>query len=272
MKIAKMSKSALVSAVVLSIAALSGCTRIQTGEIGVRVDMSKQIQGSELQPGTWNQTLVGDVLTFPTKDIVVQLDNKTPMTADNSALADFDMTLVYSINPQSVAELYSTKSKSFHTYDEKEKDTLLMHSYVSTLINNAAYKVVRQYKALEVADNRAKIEQEILSIVASNLKDEKLDQAIQITVVQIRNIAANAEIMRAATEYVKSQNELRQREIEVQTAELEAKRMQILSSNSTQNIAYMQAQASMKLAEAVAAGKVQTILIPHTMTMLGSMK
>ena len=47
----------------------AGCTRIETGAVGVRVDMSRQVQGNELPPGSWAQTIIGDVLTFPVKDI-----------------------------------------------------------------------------------------------------------------------------------------------------------------------------------------------------------
>lgn len=247
----------------------TGCTRIETGAVGVRVDMSRQVQGNELPPGSWAQTIIGDVLTFPVKDIVVQLDNKNPLTNDNTALADFDITLVYNINPSSAAELYGTKSKSFHAYDEKAGDTLLMYSYINTMVNNAAYKVVRQYKALEVADNRAKIEQEILAIVNEGLVAEKLDTAITVSVVQIRNIAANAEIMEAATEYVKSQNALKIKENEVAIARKEAEKMQALSQNSQQSIAYMRAQSELLIAEAVKEGKVNTIIIPHNMTAFG---
>lgn len=90
-----------IKSVILAVAvalASVGCTRIETGEVGVRVNASKQIEGAELPAGSWNQTMVGSVLTFPVKDIVVNLDNKTPMTADNSPLADFDITVVYGLN------------------------------------------------------------------------------------------------------------------------------------------------------------------------------
>lgn len=267
-----MKKLLVLVGLVVGSAVLSGCTRIQTGEVGVRVNMSKEIQGNELLPGSWNQTMVGDVLTFPTKDITVTMENKTPMTSDNSALADFDLTMVYSINPSSVAELYSTKSKAFHLYDPKEHDTILMYNFMMTLANNAAYKSIRGYKSLEVADNRAKIEAEIQAIVADTLKAEKLEGALSLTLVQIRNIAPNAEIMAAATQYVKSVNEIRQKEVELKSAELEAQRMRVLATNSVQNIAYINAQVNMTIAEAIKAGKVQTILVPHGFTMLGSMK
>ena len=249
----------LILAVAVAIASV-GCTRIETGEVGVRVNASKQIEGNELQPGTWNQTLIGSILTFPTKDITVNLDNKTPMTADNSPLADFDITVVYGLNSTSVAELYSTKSRSFHT--EHKGDIYLMHSYMSTLVNNAAYKVIRNYKSLEVADNRAKIEEQIRDTVHDQLKAEKLDSSVSLTVVQVRNILPNAEILQSATNYVRAQNELKIKQTEVDIAKKESERMAALSSNSGQSIAYMQAQAQMKIAEGIAAGRVQTIVVP----------
>jgi len=264
-------KKLLISlAVAATLISTSGCVeRIQTGEVGIRVNLSKEIQQGELLPGTWNQTLVGSVLTFPTKDITVNLENKTPLTSDNSALADFDITVVYGINPSSVAELYSTKSKSFHFYNEAEKDTLLMYNYMMTLVNNASYKAVRNYKSLEVADNREKIETEIRAMVTEQLKTEKLDTSVTLTVVQIRNVQPNAAILAAATEFVKSANELRIKENEVAIARKEAERQKLLSENGPQTIAYMNAQASLMIADGVKNGKVQTILIPSGMTMFG---
>jgi len=237
-----------------------GCTRIETGEVGVRVSASKQIEGNELMPGSWNQTMVGSVLTFPVKDITVTLENKTPMTADNSALADFDITVVYALSPTAVAELYSTKSRSFHAEDKG--DIYLMYNYMATLTNNAAYKVIRNYKSLEVADNRAKIEEQIRDTVYEQLKAEKLDSSVTLTVVQVRNILPNAEILQSATNYVRAQNELRIKQTEVEIAKKESERMAALSSNSGQSIAYMQAQAQMKIAEGIAAGRVNTIVVP----------
>lgn len=262
----------LIASIVASSVFATGCTRIQTGEVGVRVDMSKQIQGSELMPGSWNQTMVGKVMTFPTKDITVALDDVHPLTADNSAMADFDVSVVYGINPTSVAELYSTKSKAFHAYDEKEKDTYLMYHYMVTLTKNAAYKVARNYKSLELADNRAKMEEEIRAHVAETLKAEKLDTSLQLTLVQIRNIAPNQEIMQAATNLVKSQNELKIKENEVKLAKLESERMAALAQNSTQSIAYMNAQAALNISEGVKNGKVSTIIIPSNLTSLGQLK
>lgn len=249
-------------ALVTAMATMVGCTRIETGEVGVRVDMNRQVQGTELQTGSWNQTLWGDVLIFPVRDISVSLENKTPMTKDNTVLADFDITVVYGINPNSVAELFTTKSKSFHAYNDKEKDTYLMYEYVKTLVNNASYKAVREYSTLEVADNRQKIEMAILAIVNEQLKAEKLDTAINITVVQIRNVLPNAAVLASSTEIVKSENDIKLKRNEVTLAKLESERMAALATNSGQSIAYMNAQAGLNVSLAILAGKVNTIVVP----------
>lgn len=259
-------RSTLVALAVVASMSMAACTRIETGEIGVRVDMSKQIQGSELLAGSWNQTLIGEVLTFPVKDIVVNLENKNPLTSDNSALADFDLTIVYSINPTSVSELYSTKSRAFHVVDQKSNDTVLMYNYMMTLVNNASYKAVRGYESLKVADNRAKIETEIRNEVLETLKGDKLDASLSLTLVQIRNVQPNAEIMAAATAYVKSQNELKIKTTEVEIAKKESERMAALSANSQASIAYMNAQATLNISEGIKNGKVQTIVVPSNMT------
>ena len=45
---------------VLAAAVLAtGCTRIETGEVGLRVGFDKQVKTEELLPGSFNQTLIG---------------------------------------------------------------------------------------------------------------------------------------------------------------------------------------------------------------------
>ena len=56
---------AMLAAAVLA----TGCARIETGEVGVRVGFDKQVKPGELMPGSFNQTLIGDVITFPVKTV-----------------------------------------------------------------------------------------------------------------------------------------------------------------------------------------------------------
>lgn len=257
----------LVTLGILAAAILSaGCTRIESGEVGVRIGFNKQVKPGELQPGSFNQTLVGDVLTFPIKDVAVPVENMTPLAKDNSTMKDVDMTVIYSINPNQVSELYTTKNKSFH--EVNKEDTLLMYKYVFQAARNGLYKAAREYEALDMNDNRAAIEQKIRENIQATLAIEKLDGSITIQQVLVRQMTPADSVVVSANELVRAKNELKQKEVEVKTAEAEARRMAALANNSANSIAFMQAQAMLNISEGIKTGKVQTIVVPSNFTAL----
>jgi regulator of protease activity HflC (stomatin/prohibitin superfamily) len=261
-----MNRSIKIGLVAALVALTSACTRVETGTVGVRVDFSKQVQSTELLPGSFNQSIIGDVLTFPVKDVNVALDNMTPVAKDNSTMKDFDAVVVYNINPQQVAELYSTKNKAFHA--EFKGDTYVMYNYVVQNGRNAIYKAARKYEALDMADARGDMENFIKEEIVRNLTEENLEGSITISQVLIRNVVPADSVVASANELVRSKNELKQKEIEVKTAEAESRRMAALSANSQSSIAFMNAQAALNISEGIKNGKVQTIVVPSNMTSL----
>jgi regulator of protease activity HflC (stomatin/prohibitin superfamily) len=252
--------------VVAAVALTSACTRIETGQVGVRVGFDKQVQSGELLPGSFNQELIGNVLTFPIKDVNVVLENMTPVAKDNSTMKDFDAVVVYNINPQQVAELYSTKNKSFHA--EAKGDTYVMYNYIVQNARNSIYKAARKYEALDMADARSDMENFIKEEIVRNLTEEKLDGSITISQVLIRNVVPADSVVASANELVKAKNELKQKEVEVKTAEAESRRMAALANNSGSSIAFMQAQAMLNISEGIKTGKVQTIVVPSNFNAL----
>jgi regulator of protease activity HflC (stomatin/prohibitin superfamily) len=250
---------------VLAVAFLAtGCTRIETGEVGVRIGFDKQVQSGELLPGSFNQVMIGDVLTFPIKDVNVQLNDMTPVAKDNSTMKELDAVVVYNINPQSVAELYSTKNKAFHA--EFKGDTYVMYNYIVQNARNAIYKAARKYEALDMADNRGEMEKFIQDEIVRNLAEEKLDGTIMISQVLIRNVVPADTVVESANALVRAKNELKQKEVEVKTAEAESRRMAALANNSGSSIAFMNAQATLNISEGIKNGRVQTIVVPSNMT------
>lgn len=238
---------------------IAACTRIETGEVGVRVGFDKQISPGELLPGSFNQTLIGSVLTFPVKDVSVRVEDMTPLAKDNSTMKDFDALVIYSINPQSVSELYVSKNRSFHA--DHDSDIYLMYNYVHQTARNAIYKSARKYDALDMNDNRQAIETEVRELMVRSLADEKLDGAVTISQVLVRVILPADSVVASANDLVRAKNEYKQKEVEVQTAKKEAERIAALNANKGA-IEYMSAMANMKIAEAIANGKVNTIVIP----------
>jgi hypothetical protein len=250
----------------------TGCTRIETGEVGIRVGFDKQVKQEELLPGSWNQTVIGDVLTFSIKDVQVDVVDLTPLASDNSTVKDFDMAVIYSINPSNVAEMWVDKNRSFHAR-AKDGDILLMYNYVYQVARNAAYKTARKYESLKMADNRAQIEQEVRESMIKALADEKLDSSINVQQVLVRNIMPADNIIESANALVQAQNELKKKQVEVETAKKEAERIAALNANKGA-VEYMQAMAMINISEGIRDGKVQTIVVPANFNalMLGGQK
>ena len=256
-----MKKITLAIAVAIAVGALaSGCTIVDTGEVGLRVNFDKTIEAEERVAGSFNQTVIGKILTFPVKDVTVDVQNLTPLAADNSTMKDFDISVIYNITPSSVSDLYINKSRSFHTVDDSG-DIYLMHAYIYQTARNAVYKTARKYEALNMNDNRAQIEQEIQEIMAATLNAEKLN-GIVISQVRVGSMMPSDAVKASADNLVRAKNEEKTKEVEVQIAKKEAERIAALNANAGA-ISYMQAQAQMKIAEGIAEGKVQTVVIPY---------
>jgi hypothetical protein len=258
-----------IACVVVAAALSTGCTRIETGTVGVRVGFDKQVKSEELRPGSWNQVVIGDVLTFPVKDMQVEVSNLTPLAADNSTVQDFDLSVIYNINPSSVSEIWVEKNRGFHATADRGGDIYLMYNYVHQIARNAAYKAARNYESLKMNDNRAQIEADIREQMNASLTEEKLENSINITQVLVRNIMPAQNIVESANALVQAQNELKKKQVEVQTAKMEAERISALNANSGAT-AYMEAMAKVTIAEAIREGKVNTILIPHDLKMVGN--
>ena len=263
-----MNRFVKLSVVAATVAMTAACTRIETGEVGVRVGFDKQVQQGELLPGSFNQVLIGDVLTFPIKDVNVKLDDMTPVAKDNSTMKDLDAVVIYNINQAQVAELYSSKSQAFHA--KHNGDIYLMYNYITQTARNAIYKEARKFEALDMADNRQAMEQSIKETIQRTLAEEKLDGSLVISQVLIRNIVPADSVVASANELVRAKNELKQKEVEVKTAEAEARRMAALANQNSAAIAYMRAQAELNISEGIKNGKVNTIIVPSNMTALGN--
>jgi len=141
-----------------------------------------------------------------------------------------------------------------------------MYNYIVQAARNAIYKEARKYEALDMADNRAQMEQAIREQIQKSLAEEKLDGSLTIGQVLIRNIVPADSVVASANELVRAKNEFKQKEVEVQTAKKEAERMAALANNSASSIAFMNAQAALNISEGIKNGKVQTIVVPSNMT------
>lgn len=255
-------KKILLSLFVVGLFLLSGCTRIATGEVGLRINANNVTEQTELLEGSWNQTFVGHVIEFPIREVGIYIKDRKPLTTENTPLGDFDALVTYNITPTAVYELWTKHSRAFHVYHDDTHEWHLMESYITTMIDNSVLKVVRQYKQLELNDNRQKIESEIMASLKEDLKRENLSGSITFNNIQVKQMVPNSAILESATAVVKTQNDLKVKQNEVQIAQKEAERMAALSSNSQNSIAYMDAETRKNMGLAMLNGKVNTVVVP----------
>lgn len=239
---------------------MTGCTRIASGEVGLRVDVNNVVQTGELLPGSWNQTLVGSVLEFPVRDVPLVIADAHPLTADKTALDDFDLTAAYSISPTCVSDLWSKKSRTFHGATD-HGEYLLMQHFVQNTLNSAAFKAVAKYDALEVSGKRDAIQADIHQMTTVEMKDAGYDGCLAVNSIQVKSIVPNKAVLASAQNVVNKANELRAKEMDVTIAAQEAKRMEAISASGG-NLAYMQVESQRLIAQAIHEGKVNTIIVP----------
>jgi len=238
---------------------LGACTRIEQGHVGVRVNWDKTIDSAELQPGT-HSSLTSDIIEFAANEVSMPIDDQHPITHDKTTIHDMDLNVVYSVDPSKIADLY-VRFKARH-FTDKHGTVYVLYNYVEMLAKSATSDVIAHYDAMDANDKRNQIETEIRTALAQKLAQEGLDGPVKVNRVNIKNLALDPALTGSNLRVIAAQNELRAKTFEVQTAEKEAQRIALLSQNA-KAIDYMNASANKTIADAVAAGKVQTIVVPY---------
>lgn len=248
----------LLALVAIGVVTMTGCTRVETGHVGVRTTFNGSIEPDELGVG-FHQTLIGSVTTYVANEITWKIDNLTPQTKDRSQLEDLDLAYTYSVNPATIADLV-VKYKGRDGIDN-QGDRYPLALYVENVVKTATTDVVSKYDALEANEKREEIRNKIRDQAEAMFKEDGLNEAVNIHQVFVKNMQLSKAIMTSANAVIISQNELKTKEFEVQTAKKEAERLVALSNNKA-NIDYMNAKSLSDIAEGVKAGKVNTIVVP----------
>lgn len=248
----------LLALMAVGVVSVSACSRVETGHVGIRTTFNGTVEPEELGVG-FHQTLVGSVTTYVANEITWKIDNLTPQTKDRSNLEDLDLAYTYSVNPSMIGDLV-VKYKGRDAIDNNG-DRYPLALYVENVVKTATTDVVSKYDALEANEKREEIRTKIRDQAEAMFKEDGLNEAVNIHQVFVKNMLLSKSIMASANAVIISQNELKTKEFEVQTAKKEAERLVALSNNKA-NIDYMNAKSLSDIAEGVKAGKVNTIVVP----------
>lgn len=240
--------SAAIGTLALSALLVSGCTRVETGEAGLRKTFNGTVEVNELGTG-FHQTLIGDVLIFSTKEILIPVENLRPQTLDKITMKDFDVNFLYSVQTNSIGELYNQYSLSAHSKNERG-EIYVIANVVKAFVESAISMTVAKYNALDVNGNFDSIQANIQRLVDEKLTAEGLNGRVKISQIVIKNSQIPDALAESANNQARAENERQAKITEVKTAKLEAERMEFLVKQADPRyIALLNAQAQLEMAK-----------------------
>lgn len=242
-------------------ATLAACGRIETGHTGVRTNFNKQVSTEEVKPGFY-VAITDSVEEYVTNEITLKLENLHPQ-AKGSYLKDLDLQFNYSIEPSCLAESVSKyKNRTMVTPDG---DKYPMGLYVAAVMQRAVMDAVAPIDPLEASLKRAEIESGIVKGAVAKFTEEKMDACLKIHQVLVNNLEIDPALQVTILNNARAKKENETKDIEIDNARKEALRIKQLTENANSEayIRLLNAQANMKIAEGIAAGKVNTIVVPN---------
>jgi regulator of protease activity HflC (stomatin/prohibitin superfamily) len=201
--------------------ALTACTRVETGEVGLRKTFNGTVEREPLGVG-FHQTLIGDVLVFSGKEVLVPVKDLHPVTNDKLPMEDVDVQFTYKVNPAAIPELYTHYSTSYHAQGANG-EIFIMQTFIEQFVRSALADAIAQYKALDVNDKRAEIVGLIQTDVTAKIKREGLDKDVSVGQIVFTNVSIPRVIVESTAKVVTAQNELRAASFTADQARIAAK-------------------------------------------------
>lgn len=261
-------KSLLTAVIVVLTVSLTGCGgRIGTGNVGVRTNFNKSIELTEIPPG-WYGAFLTHVDEFVTKQTELALTDLKPKAKDNLSLQDLDVSVFYTVNPASVAELLVKYSGMSVLGDHGLWYPAF--SLVERFARGSVYDAVATLDSLTIHTKRAELEKSIHDRLQKDL-DTSDPGVFTITQVVVRQVVTDPTLEDSIRQAVRVQKQIEAKQAEVNLARAEAERKRveaegtakangILSASLTdQYIRYKQVEAL----QSFAGQGTHTVLLPQ---------
>jgi hypothetical protein len=232
-------------------------TTISTGENGLYVGFDGQVKNEVLTPGI-NYDGFGSIKVFNTRKITVTANDLRPKTKDNTIMKEMDVTVTYSINPNSLYEFYTNYDLTNHGIAENGQ-LQLMSSYISRLITSAVNQSVDEFPALAVNSNLEQIQDTIKTNLSEAIRKNGLEGKITIDSIIVGKADLPDDLVASVNRVVAAQSGLKEQQVKTETAQLKAEENKALASTvTTQSLEY---QRNEILKAAFQNGSIQKMVI-----------
>lgn len=255
----------LLVGLVIAATTLVGCTRVYDGYVGIQKSSGSGEISDQIVTQGWTQTLTKDVIQASTRNLIIDVSAK-PIVKEGIAMSSFEAKVNYGIVPQMAPMIYRNE-KNQHIVT-KDGDLYLLGDYVEKMSKSAIADVVRNYAAMEVNNKRDIIEKQIKQTLIAKLEANGKLKYVNINEVNLVAVDPPQSIKDSVEKIVRTENEKKSMQNEVEKARLEKEKNEILASSSgKQYTDLLEAQANLNFSEAakIAASKGQfmPMLVPH---------
>lgn len=232
-------------------------TTISTGENGLYINWDGQVKNEILTPGVKYDGF-GSIKVFNTRKITVTANDLRPKTKDNTIMKEMDVTVTYSINPNSLFEFYTNYDITNHGIGNNGQ-IQLMSSYISRLITSSVNQSVDEFPALAVNSNLEQIQDTIKNNLSEALKKNGLEGKITVDSIIVGKADLPDDLVASVNRVVAAQSANKEQQVKTETAQLKAEENKALASTvSAQSLEY---QRNEILKSAFENGSIQKILI-----------
>lgn len=208
------------------VALVSGCTQIDTGNVGVERTLGK-VGKDPLAPGVYF-TVFKTVDEFTAKEVSFQLQDLTPKSRDNLTMKDVDIDVYFKTMPAAIPGLYTKYQGDVVQHKQVAQngtsDLVMAYSRVSREAREAVYKSIAQLDATTMHTKRTELAELVRASLQAEL-DTNDKGAFLITAVNVRNLLTDPAIEAAIRQRAETDQAIQKKLKEVDLARAEAERL-----------------------------------------------
>lgn len=208
--------------------ALSACTVVETGNVGVERSFGKYTP-APLPQGVY-MTILDSVDEYTTKEVSFPLADLKPKSKDNLTLQDLDIDVYFKTTPAKIPELVvKYQGDAVRHGDIVEGGTNVMvvgYNRVLRAAREATYKAAAQFTATTMHTQREEISEAIRKELQKEL-DASDPGTFSITSVNVRNLMTDKAIEAAIQNQVRLDQSIIAKQKEVVLAQAEAERLAV---------------------------------------------
>ena len=209
---------------ILFAALMTGCTQIDTGNIGVEKTLG-QVNKETMHPGVYF-TLFKSVTEVSTKELPLAFEDMKPQTSDKITLADLDVDIYMQIDPGKAVDIM-TRWPGDVTHERGDDGERIGMNYVKRQAREAIYTAVSKRSSATIHTERSELAAEVVKALQTDLDESAGKGWFFVRSANVRNLVTDPALEEAIKQAANRNFQIAAKQKEVELARAEAERRRV---------------------------------------------